>query len=218
MTNKLDLDDVLFHGLSSMVSYERRKKLELARLVNIIRAGNILPRDGVKKMYGERFYNKKENLTSPNWNGEDKVSVCQKNTFNRGYAKSEAFRSFVEGRTCLILNKRVLDKKVDAKRVQDGEVQIEGEIPFDKVIGIGVWMFSKHDLVKHKIENWNDSIDECREQLEMMEESCFVGDIRKILKHYNICVPIYSTRTGEQVLDNESVLREFFSPEEDENE
>lgn len=211
---KIDLDKVLFHGLTYYEVGNIKIKVGLQRLINIIRAGGILSRRQVYITFGEKHYNKwQKEFCRVNWNGLDNVSVCKKSSkLSKKY--SEAFKLFVRNSISLILDSSLLeDLNINKSlNLEDGEFQVKNKIDFKYVIGIAVPVLNPTEVALHKKNVRNCTREQTEEWIKGYYDYC-INDIFKILKHYNIELPIYSIDDGNIIKPLNDVLDEVYGKE-----
>lgn len=212
---EIDFNSVLFHGLTYHEAGNIRIKIGLQRLINIIRAGGILSRKQVYNTFGEKHYNKWQNeFCRVNWNGDDNVSVCKRKSNNISAKNSEAFNLFVKNSISLILDSKLLeDLNVDKNsRLEDGEFQIKDKIDLKYLIGIAVPVLNPMEVALHKKNVKEYSRQETEEWIKQYYDYC-IDNVFKILKHYNIDLPIYSIRDGNIIKPLNDVLDEVYGKE-----
>ncbi len=208
--DKINLNDVLFHGVTNILVASDRFEKSLDRLDLILKSNAILSRSKQKEVLT------KIGLTPPKynkilWNGEDYVSVCSKlSTENQSKIKnSEAFEDFINYSYGLILSKRILDElecrdycfsSEGKQKCQDGEIQVKDAIPAKYFIGVFTRDLSDTEIVENS-QNFDFSSSDI---IEIFASSKSIRDLLNKNGYQNL--PIYSIRDGNIITSAENVL------------
>lgn len=165
--NKIDLDNVLYHGLLHYLSRHPRVDKSITKLNSILKCGAILSRTQQSSILPmldlpENKYSKVV------WNGVDYISICKKQGYRPEYP-SEAFSQFVESGISIVLDKSVLDKGyITPNQKQEGEYQIKDRIEADYFIGVTINFLSDKQMAEHTKRFFIErglSLNECNEVL-----------------------------------------------------
>ena len=207
--DKINLNDVLFHGLTNFLVGPGRFEKSLERLNLILKSNAILSRNKQKEILP------KIGLTPPEynktlWNGDDYISVCSKMPENQSNIKnSEAYEEFINYSYGLIISKRILDE-LDCRdycfssegkhKCQDGEIQIKDAIPASYFVGIFTCDLSDAEIIESS-KGFNVTSSDI---LKTFVVSNTIRELLNINGYKNL--PIYSIRDGNIITSAENVL------------
>lgn len=204
---KIDLDNVLYHGLLHYLSRHPRVDKSITKLNSILKCGAILSRTQQSLILPtldlpENKYSKVV------WNGLDYISICKKQGYRPEYP-SEAFSQFVESGISIVLDKSVLDKGyIMPDQKQEGEYQIKDQIEADYFIGITINFLSDKQQAEHTKRFFIErglSLNECSEVLNRR-----YGDIQKVRECLDNngfdYLQIYSINDGNIITNPQNVI------------
>ena len=210
---KLDFENVLFHGLTDEFLSLQVLDLCLDKFERIIQTNGILSRKQIIKEFGMEYFEKaKENYCTVNWNGNDYVCVCKFLTDYEGCTfTSEAYRLFCKNGFALIIDRFVLNNaEFDVcGQFQDGEIRIKDKIDFKYVKGILIDRLNPKSIAEHKKDIRNFSREETEDWLKDIYEN-ELNSIFEILNKYNLNLPIYSSHNGKIIKPLNQVLDEVY--------
>ena len=199
---KLDLHNVLFHGLAHFLTYQRFD-LSLKRLDQVLKSGAILSRNGQKEILptlGFQFEKYGKSL----WNGEDYISVCTKsNEDNKHYNyNTEAFFEFVDGGIGFILDKKLLEElEIRLYNCQDGEIQVKDRIDSKYFLGVFVRDMSDEFFLRY-LDNWPNWDNE-----DITDHFIQINKVRRILQRNGYeDLPIYSSIDGCIITNPKTIM------------
>lgn len=207
--DKINLNDVLFHGLTNFLVGPGRFEKSIERLNLILKSNAILSRNKQKEILP------KIGLTPPEyiktlWNGNDYISVCSKLSKNQSNIKnSEAYEEFINYSYGLIINKSILDE-LDCRdycfssegkhKCQDGEIQIKDAIPASYFVGIFTCDLSDAEIIESS-KGFNITSTDI---LRTFVSSNVLRELLNSNGYENL--PIYSIRDGNIITSAEHVL------------
>lgn len=205
--NKIDLDNVLYHGLLHYLSRHPRVDKSITKLNSILKCGAILSRTQQSLILPsldlpENKYSKVV------WNGVDYISICKKQGYRPEYP-SEAFSQFVESGISIVLDKSVLDKGyITPNQKQEGEYQIKDQIEADYFVGVTINFLSDKQMAEHTKRFFIErglSLNECNEVLNRR-----YGDIQKLRECLDNngfdYLQIYSINDGNIITNPQNVV------------
>lgn len=232
--DKIDFDNVLFHGVSYFLNGTNIFNVSMERLELILKSNALLSRN-----------KQKEQLPSLNlapahfdlktFDNEDWVSVCQKKSFYNENSTSTSYEEFIDYSYGLVLNKKLLDDLEHRERYtskghrfhcDDGEYQIKDQIPSKYFLGFfadlpsdivmleGLKNSKLPDLAYHasKTENiFKVIMDHGFPSKEVMQATYSGAEvIRNILNEtgYNN-LPIFSIHDGNPITSAENVIDHY---------
>jgi len=211
--NKINLDKVLFHGVTHRDDDElvSRNDLSLKRLDSIFKCGAILSRKEQRKVIAllETEYQ------FPLKNGEDYVCICTRKGKNKLIKCSDAFYQFIESGISLILDKKLLeDLEIREESFQDGEIQVKNKIPLKYLVGVAVNCSSDDSWVKHGLKVSKRADKQYIEQ-DLKYSRSIVEQVRIVLDKNNLQnINIYSLDDGKIITSMENVLSRIYKKSE----
>ena len=204
---KIDLDNVLYHGLLHYLFRHPRVDKSITKLDSILKCGAILSRTQQSLILPT--LNLPENKYSKVvWNGLDHLSICKKQG-HRPECPSEAFSDFVESGISIVLDKSVLDKGyIMPDQKQEGEYQIKDQIEADYFIGITINFLSDKQMAEHTKRFFIErglSLNECNEVLNRRYVD--IQKLRECLdKNGFDYLQIYSINDGNIITNPQNVI------------
>ena len=203
--NKIDLDNVLYHGLAHYLTRNKEEK-SIVRLNSILKCRAILSRTQQSLML--RKLNLPENkYAKVVWNGMDYISICKK----QGHCPecpSEAYSDFIETGISIVLDKSILNRcETGLEEWQEGEFQIKDQIESDYFKGIAINFLSDIQIAEHTQRFFQRglSISECIEILNKRYHT--IKAIRKCLAENGFeYLKIYSINYGNIITTPQNVI------------
>ena len=199
--NCIDLNDYFFHGIGTY--------LEPYQKINRLRA--ILDSKAIlsESNQPDTFYLANALSQSPKCNGEDHISICQKESFLDKDQDSESFKLFVSHGISIILPKSIdsslnVKNHFDPKDIWewlDGEYRVPDEIPSEHFVGIGFPNRSLEEIAQsfHHLRRY--SLDESIKHILNSDWFKDLSSINSCLEYNDIDLPIYSIVSGKQMGD-----------------
>lgn len=212
---RLDINSFYFHGLQAW-GYQDKFETSLLKLEAILKSKALLCRQKQIEFFSEspevsplleRYEQKSSKF---NLNGMTHVSICKCQHFLGPRFKSISFSEFISGNMAIgiILSKDV-EKLIDRSKTEfmllDGELQVEGAIPLDYMVGVFCSCKSTNELLED-IESSNN-YEMSREEFEKILPYIYpphheqvLQALQSLLKKYGYNkVPIYSNRDWTEI-------------------
>ena len=209
---ELNLDECYFHAINTYLPHHKLK----STLQKIIKSKGLLSDELQIRQYGimpDRYQ-----TPSPKCNGDNYISICQKQSFLNNGQPSESFRMYPAKHLSIILPKDISKTIMIENNFNnswdwlDGELRVENKIPFDKFIGLGVPCETYKDMFQD-LKSLGYSQEESLSIIDSGYETSFLKVAEEVASEEDLDFPIYSIFSGKVMGNKYLALNEVFTQE-----
>lgn len=212
MPEQLNLDDCYFHAINTYLPHHELKN----SLLKIIQSKGLLSNELQIKKYGisqERYQ-----ALSPKCNGDNYISICQKQSFLNEGKQSESFQMYPAKRLSIILSKDKMDSCKVERPINinsawlDGELRVQDKIPVKNFIGFGVPCETYLEMFT-QLKTYGFSQEDCLDYINNNYETSFLKIAEEVISQEDLDLPIYSILSGKNMGNKYVALNEVFTQE-----
>ena len=209
---ELDLNDCFFHAVGTYLPHHKLKNT----FEKIINSKGILCDELLRAKYGmSRDYFESP---SPKCNGDNAISICQKQSFLNPTETSESFSMYPKKHLSIILSKDILSTCQVENTLNpdscwlDGELRVVNKVPMKNFLGIGVPCDTYLDMFT-SLKSYGFSQKDCLDFIDTSYEASFLKIAEEVVEENDLEMPIYSIFSGKIMGNKYTSLNEVFSQE-----